>query len=65
MLLIAVWVAGCQPGQLPPFIPVMQTPMLVPTFTPTPPAALASPSQDISMIDAEGLDFVEQRIIHV
>lgn len=65
LFLVVVWVAGCQPGQMPPFIPVMQTPMLVPTFTPTPPAALISPTQDTSLIDAEGLDFAEQRIIHV
>lgn len=60
-----LWLAGCQPGQLPSFIPVMKTPMLVPTFTPTPPALLAQPTEDTSIIDAAGLDFAERRIIDV
>lgn len=65
VLLVVFWSAGCQPGQLPPFIPGMRTPMLVPTFTPTPSAVLALPTQDPIMVDAEGLDFAERRIINV
>ena len=65
VLLGLFWIAGCQPGQLPQFIPVMQTPMLVPTFTPTPAAAGALPPQDPTLIDPEGLDLAEQRIIDV
>ncbi len=57
-------IASCQPGQLQQFIPVGQTPILVPTFTPT---ALfsATPSPDVATIDAAGLDIVERRVIDV
>ncbi len=57
-------VTSCQPGQLPQFIPVGQTPILVPTFTPTA-IASAAPNQDAATIDAEGLDIVERRVIDV
>ena len=62
-----LWLAGCQPGQLPQFIPAMRTPMLVPTFTPTPallsPAAV--PTEDPAFVDAQGLDIAERRVINV
>lgn len=64
-VVVVFWLAGCQPGQLPQFIPVMKTPMLVPTFTPTPLAPLAQPTEDTSIIDDAGLDFAERRIIDV
>jgi S1-C subfamily serine protease len=65
VLLVLLWVVGCQPGQLPRLIPAMSTPMLVPTFTPTPPAALALPTQDAAFVDAQGLDIAERRIVNV
>lgn len=64
-VLVILGLVGCQPGQLPQFIPVMKTPMLVPTFTPTPPTSLAPPSEDTSSLDDAGLDFAERRIVGV
>lgn len=67
VLLLLLWLAGCQPGQLPQFIPVMRTPMLVPTFTPTPAplTAVGAPTEDPAFVDAHGLDVAERRIISV
>jgi S1-C subfamily serine protease len=64
VLLAALWIVSCQPGQLPQFIPPMKTPILVPTFTPTP-ALLASIPQENTLIDADGLDVAERRVIDV
>lgn len=67
VLLLLLWLAGCQPGQLPQFIPAMRTPMLVPTFTPTPAplSAAVAPTEDPAFVDAQGLDIAERRIINV
>ena len=65
MLISALWVVSCQPGQLPQFIPPMQTPMLVPTFTPTAAAVGTMIGPELAVIDAEGLDVVERRVIDV
>lgn len=62
---ILLWLAGCQPGQLPQFIPAMRTPMLVPTFTPTPASVLPAPTEDPAFVDAQGLDIAERRVINV
>lgn len=61
----SLWVVSCQPGQLQQLISPGQTPMLVPTFTPTAAAAIAQRSQDSATIDAEGLDIAERRVIDV
>lgn len=60
-----LWLVGCQPGQLPQFIPAMRTPMLVPTFTPTPSTMPAGAIEDPTFTDAQGLDIAERRIINV
>lgn len=65
VLLPMLWVVSCQPGQLPQFIPPMQTPILVPTFTPTPAAAGTTIGPELAVIDAEGLDVAERRVIDV
>lgn len=67
LFLALLWLVGCQPGQLPQFIPTMRTPMLVPTFTPTPASlsAAAAPTEDPVFVDAQGLDIAERRIISV
>ncbi len=67
VFLALLWLAGCQPGQLPQFIPAMRTPMLVPTFTPTTaPLSVAAPfTEDPAFVDAQGLDIAERRIINV
>ena len=65
ILLTALWVISCQPGQLPQFIPPMRTPILVPTFTPTPAAVGATVGPALAGIDAEGLDVAERRVIDV
>lgn len=65
LLLTVLWAVSCQPGQLQQFIPPMKTPMAVPTFTPTPSAAFAGNLQDSALIDAEGLDMAERRVIDV
>jgi S1-C subfamily serine protease len=66
-LFTLLWLAGCQPGQLTPFIPAMRTPMLVPTFTPTPAlsSVVAVPTEDPAFVDAQGLDIAERRVINV
>ena len=67
ILLLLLWLVGCQPGQLNQFIPAMRTPMLVPTFTPTPEllSAAGAPTEDPAFVDAQGLDLAERRIINV
>jgi len=65
VVIAALWVISCQPGQLPQFIPPMRTPVLVPTFTPTASAVGATIGPELAVIDAEGLDVAERRVIDV
>lgn len=65
LLTSLLWVLGCQPGQLQQFIPPMRTPVLVPTFTPTPAALAASRPLEGVLVDDTGLDIAERRVIDV
>ncbi|MEZ4730896.1 MAG: trypsin-like peptidase domain-containing protein [Caldilineaceae bacterium] len=65
LVVASLWVVGCQPDQLQQLIPPRQTPMLVPTFTPTVATGIALQPQDTATIDTAGLDIAERRVIDV